>query len=328
MNKRTLKYSILLLFICLLITIIWYVQSRVFASARAVRYTVTQTTQPAAQPGRPNSIRVGAWNIAHARGSTPGASNWTGRTIDEHKQYLSRIAEQIQTSGVDIMVLNEVDFSASWSLGINQARFIAKKAGFDYCVEQRGFDASFPFYSFCFGNAILSKYPIYETQFVKFKALSNLERILFGNHDSVLAGIETPIGNIHVLALHLEYRSEDVRVGCAEKIQRIASGSQLPIIAMGDFNSAPSRAHGHQRSSDNRNAVDILLKSGAFLLPMKMINLATYKTFPSGAPDRAIDWILTTSNLTQTNIHIHQSKLSDHLMIISEVDKTAPAERE
>jgi len=301
------------LLISLAISLLWYVQSRVLAPRRCTRVVEIGTES---NPGRNiSSIQFATYNIAHGRGGKLGASNWTGSSKKQMENHLAQIALQVNVADVDILVLNEVDFQSSWSRYINQARVIAAHAGFTYCAEQRNVDVSLPFRKYRFGNAVLSKYPITDIRVIRFPPLSRKESVFAGNHDGLIAKITTPIGEISVLAVHLEYRSEDVRVECARIIKTLASENDTPIVVMGDFNSAPSFARGHQTSTSGENAMDILLNSGLMTHHKALVNWEEYVTFPSANPDRAIDWIICSPGSEQNKHSLVRSELSDHLMV-------------
>jgi endonuclease/exonuclease/phosphatase family metal-dependent hydrolase len=298
----------------------WYAQSRLFARQRCVTILGTdprQASGPDAAPPAPASIRVATFNIAHARGGEFGASNWTGAAAAQVRSRLARIARQVADAGVEILVLNEVDFDASWSRSIDQAAEIAHQAGFGYVVEQRNIDVTLPLRTFRFGNAILSRYPIAEAQALHFPPFSRMEAVLAGNHDGVVAEVLTPIGRVRVLAVHLEYRSEEVRLQCARILKQLAEDGAHPLIAMGDFNSPPSFARKHQEYvPPAESAVDFLLNSGTLSVSAAAGDWNQYLTFPSARPDRAIDWILSSPGLDQGVPTVLQSDLSDHLMVV------------
>jgi endonuclease/exonuclease/phosphatase family metal-dependent hydrolase len=129
-------------------------------------------------------------------------------------------------------------------------------------VEQRNIDVTLSLRTFRFGNAILSRYPIAKARAVHFPPFSKLEAALAGNHDGVVAQVLTPIGRVRVLAVHLEYRSEEVRLQCARILETLAEQGSPPMIAMGDFNSLPSFARKHPGYlPPPQNAVDLLLSS-------------------------------------------------------------------
>jgi len=317
--KRTtrLKRVGVVLLICAGVVLGWYAQSRLLAPHRRIRVVdITTVSSPARNL---SSLQLATYNIAHGRGGELGAGNWTGASEKEMEDHLARIARQVEGSGVDILVLNEVDFQSSWSRNIDQAQVIAAQAGFGYYAEQRNVDVSLPFIRYRFGNAILSRYPITNVRAVRFPPFSRKEALFAGNHDGLVAQIATPIGDLRVLAVHLEYRSEDVRVECARMVNELVSEHTTPLVAMGDFNSAPSFAKGHQTSKSNENAVDILLDSGLMTISEAEANREEYLTFPSANPDRAIDWIMCTPDLEQGLPSVVQSELSDHLMVTARI---------
>jgi endonuclease/exonuclease/phosphatase family metal-dependent hydrolase len=297
----------------------WYGQSRLFARHRCVRIVETVPRRDAAvsiSPRSPASIRVATFNIAHARGGAFGASNWTGASKDEVRSRLAKIARQVAGAGADVLVLNEVDFDASWSRSIDEAVEIAGRAGFGYAAEQRNIDVTLPFRTFRFGNAILSRYPIEKARAVRFPPFSKLEALLAGNHDGLVAEVLTPIGRLDVLAVHLEYRSEAARLDGARIVNTLVARSSHPSIAVGDFNSIPRFARKHREYvAPPETAVDLLLSSGNLSVSKASVDWSQYVTFPSARPDRAIDWILTTPGLYQGAPVVTRSDLSDHFMV-------------
>jgi endonuclease/exonuclease/phosphatase family metal-dependent hydrolase len=330
-GTTTLQRGLLAVLIAAVCILGWYAQSRLLARQRCVRILATEPrpgSERIAAPREPASLRVGTFNIAHARGGEFGASNWTGASREEVRSRLAKIARQVADAGVEILVLNEVDFDASWSRSIDQAAEIARQAGFGYVVEQRNIDVALPLRTFRFGNAILSRYPIAAAQAVHFPPFSKWEAVLAGNHDGVVAEVLTPMGRISVLAVHLEYRSEEVRLQCARIVKTLAAESSYPWIAMGDFNSLPSFARKHPGYlQPAENAVDFLLSSGALSISAAAVDWQQYVTFPSAQPDRAIDWILTSPDLEQGVPTVLPSDLSDHLMVAVSIGARAIAEQ-
>ena len=262
-------------------------------------------------------LRVGAFNIAHGRGGELGASNWASNSMQSLRAHMTEIAAQIRDADLDVLVLNEVDFDATWSRRIDQASLIAEKAGFPFCVEQRNMDVSVPLRTYRFGNAILSKLPVRSAQVIRFPPLSRRETLLAGNHDGLNVVLETESGDLRVVAVHLEFRDEDTRVAASRVIQGLVSADKgIPCIAMGDYNSAPTGYAGHRFSSENENAVDVLLNAGWI---QGAADPETYMTFPSVKPDRAIDWILASPGLRLGWQTVVRSRLSDHLMVVTEL---------
>ena len=128
------------------------------------------------------SIRVAAWNIAHGRGS--GDSNWK-EGGDEKRGRVKQIAAMIKTFDADVVVLNEVDFSATWSGGFDQADLIAREAGYSVYLKQTNLDFGFLVGRWYFGNAILSRLPISEPEVVNLTPLAQWESWLVGHKRSL-----------------------------------------------------------------------------------------------------------------------------------------------
>ena len=105
-------------------------------------------------------------------------SNWQGGTLKERETRLTQIADLLRDLDADIVVLNEVDFDSSWSSSTNQARYLAKQAGYPYWAEQRNLDFRILIWKWRFGNAVLSKYPIIEAGVVGPSGLLNRRNVI------------------------------------------------------------------------------------------------------------------------------------------------------
>jgi endonuclease/exonuclease/phosphatase family metal-dependent hydrolase len=150
--------------------------------------------------------------------------------------------------------------------------------------------------------------------------------VLAGNHDGLVAEVLTPLGRVGVLAVHLEYRSESVRLQAARIVETLAEEASHPWIVVGDFNSIPGFARKHREYvPPPQSAMDFLLSAGTLSLSKSPTDWSRYVTFPSASPDRAIDWILTTPDLAQGTPTVVQSDLSDHLMVTVPISPTQPA---
>lgn len=314
-RKLALVFSLVLIFV-----IGWYALSRLLSPIYAINsYQLALGSKQLAKTSA-SQLLVASYNIAHARGGALGASNWQGgRTEAVLYRHLDNLAKHIKQSKADIVVLNEIDFTAAWSLHINQARYLAQKAGFQYVVEQRNMDDSIPFYHFKFGNAILSRYLIENSQLIKFPHVSSLENIFVGSHDGVISDIHTDFGSIGLVAVHLEYRSEKVRVASVKQISALTKEYHLPVIAAGDFNAAPTHFAKASQTVMSENALDYLIGKGGFRASAEIKDEAAYHTFPSEAPTAVIDWIVGSQGVEVANAKVLRSPLSDHNMIIAEI---------
>jgi len=298
----------------------WYSVSRIRGINNRLSLFLLEDIITKSNTSGTNKLEIAAYNIAHGRGGKYGAKNWRYSTVQELLEHLDKIAEQIKKESPDIIVLNETDFSSAWSFHINQAQYIGKKCGYSYILEQINMDVSFPFYRFCFGNAILSRYPIEKKKFIDFQPYSELEDIFAGNHDAFFCELKLPFGPIGVFGIHLEYRSEEIRVQCAELLAEMCSEIEYPIIALGDFNSTPVGLPKSRVSENGKNTMTFLFGKAEFISYLgKKYDKNDY-TFPSEAPDRLIDWIIGKEIKKFSGSKNIKSNLSDHFMVVTEVE--------
>lgn len=309
------KFVLRIFFIIFAFTAIWYGASRVSSNGKAISSYTLRSVQEEKKSTQQDFLHVAAFNIAHGRGPALNASNWQGRTIAEDKRHLDDIAKTLKDLELDIVVLNEVDFSAAWSNQINQAKYIAEKAGFKHVVEQRNIDIGVPFFNFKFGNAVLSKHPVIESSHIKFEPYSTLENIFAGNHDSAYTVIDSPQGKVGIIAVHLESRSEAHRLAAAKQIRRLSENFGHATLALGDFNSAPKDHNNTTTDETGANAISYLLDDTIFEGDRRIKDHERYYTFPAVNPDRIIDWILVNKEFDVTNIRTDNTELSDHLLI-------------
>ena len=300
----------------LAVVLIWYSVSRIRAVNTPVSVYCFTENVPEKEQYEIGKLKVASYNIAHGRGGQYGAKNWRHKTEKDLIAHLDRIAEQIKTEDPDVILLNETDVSSGWSFNINQAVYIGKRCGYPYLLAQPNMVVSFPFYHLSFGNAILSKYPIQNEQFIAFPPHSKLEDIFAGNHDAFFCELKLPSGGIGIFGIHFEYRSESIRVRCAEVIAEMCSKTAFPIIVLGDFNSTPPGLPKSQLSQNGKNTMSFLLNEKGFV---SCLNGKKAFTFPSEHPDRLIDWIIGKGIDKFSNSKIVKSDLSDHLMIVTEV---------
>lgn len=298
----------------------WYIAVRIMSPVHVVQIIELEEVEDKilACDGTSNVLRVGCYNIAHGRGGKLGATNWDGGNRAMKLERVRKIGKLLQSMNLDIVVLNEVDFSSVWSGHVDQARIIAKEAGYRYIVEQRNIDVAIPFFSLRFGNAILSKYPLSDAIFLDYPHPSQLQEILVGGvKDGVAAMVALPGGSqIQVVAVHLSLEGEAYRHASVQTMLDFHRQSGVPMISMGDFNSTAKGYPGHSTGPEGENCIDALLEiKGLSPLPIKSPIGSQEFTFPSEKPDRAIDWIFVSSPWEIQGHLIIPTDLSDHLPV-------------
>jgi endonuclease/exonuclease/phosphatase family metal-dependent hydrolase len=265
------------------------------------------------------TVRVLAWNIAHGRGGVRSGhlQNWRGGTTEERIARLARIAEVIRRADADVVVLNEVDFQSGWSGDVNQAEVLARSAGYGTWVEQRNYDLRLPFWTLSFGNAVLTRLPVRHVEGLDLPPHSALEAWLFGAKTASLVRLETPIGSLALVPVHLEVRSEVTRLSAIPLLDSLRVREPAPLVLAGDFNSSPLDWPG----AGERTALGALLEGGWQGLRALLEPGASQWTFPTYAPERAIDWILAEPPLRVVAEHVlpDAGELSDHQPIVAEI---------
>lgn len=293
-----------------------YLVSRLTSSSRDVQ--VFSTALDSAATEQPESLRIACFNIAHGRGLT--SSNWEGGDRKTRRGRLAEIFELLDELDADIVVLNEVDFDASWSGHVNQAELLAMHSGYPYRVEQTNLDFRVLGWTWRFGNAVLSKYPITNAQLIDLPGYSAWESILVGKKRAALCEVRVGERTLRVMAAHLSHRSESVRVQSAEMIVKLATAGNASTIVAGDLNSTPPDYPQSESDEAGRNAIVVLDESELFrrepaTLPLRNELL----TFPAEQPTRVIDWVLIPRAWQFVDYRAVPTTLSDHRPVVAEI---------
>lgn len=263
-------------------------------------------------------LRIACYNIAHGRGAAE--SNWKGGNGDERMTRLDQIADLIRNIDADVVVLNEVDFDSSWSCSVNQARYLAERAGYPFWVEERNLDVRILVWKWRFGNAILSRYPINDARCIDLPSYSYWESFLAGKKRSVTCEIEVGKRRVNVVGAHLSHRSENLRVRSAEIIAKKVTAWGLPTVVAGDMNSTPPSFPNTDADADGRNAITTFDQSERFRRsPVAPPTGTDHLTFHSAKPTCIIDWILIPSGWEFLDYDVRSSPLSDHRPVVADV---------
>lgn len=298
-------------------TLAWYALGRMLASTDALRVVTLESVRDEGHSlpvGRdPDLLRIGTYNIAHGRGN--GVENWNGESAATRRDRLDKIGEFLIAVDLDLVVLNEVDFDASWSHRVNQAAYLAEKCGYKHRLEQRNFDVSLPFYRWACGNAVLSRYPIREARWIDLPGDAAWESALGGKKDACVCTLELPGGkSLRVVPVHLSYRSEAVRMASVEALKSEADEGKSPLVLIGDFNSSPQDFP--LTDPDEPSAVGMLTQDARWhTLPEKVTSNADF-TFSSTEPIQVIDWIFVPRPWQLVSRHVYPLDLSDHRPVV------------
>lgn len=307
-----------LLLALLVVTLLWWVGGRVTAESR--RLAVRELKVASGPLARADStLRILAWNLAHGRGDEgPGLlRNWRGGSAGERAARLARIADVLERADADVVVLNEVDFRSSWSGGVNQAEVLARAAGYPIRVEQRNYDVRLLLASFSFGNALLSRLPVREARWLDIPPHSRIEAAALGAKGASVVRIESPLGPVAVIPVHLEARSGRTRRAAVPVFRGVRAREPAPVILAGDFNASPAGWPGAAEPTLLGELLDLGWRS-----PRALGSPSPEEwTFPTYAPERAVDWILVEPPLRAGDVRVLKEveRLSDHAPVLAVV---------
>jgi endonuclease/exonuclease/phosphatase family metal-dependent hydrolase len=211
---------------------------------------------------------------------------------------IKAIAKVIEESNADIIALQEV--SRGWYINgsLDMLTWLSQKLNMPYIYGPVGDPL--------FGNAILSKYPVLE---YKNKLLPKgdvpLQRgFLWAKFD---------LGNneeLFMIATHLHHIEEDNHV----RIPQIKSivdywGNHDKTVILGDMNAKP-----HWPETQiyyNSGLLDTFIEAG----------IGNGYTYSSDKPEKRIDYIWISPDLTASDFLIPKSTASDHLGVVVTIDK-------
>jgi endonuclease/exonuclease/phosphatase family metal-dependent hydrolase len=294
----------------------WYGSNRVLSSLRCLR--LVESPAPSSPAPPEGTLTIAAFNIAHGCGSHRPLWDPAGRQAVVDR--VTRIGRLLRARGVDIAVLNEVDFSSVRSAHVDQAALLAEVTGLGYRLEQRNVDMALPFVRNRYGNLLLSRFPIVEAHRLDLPGHSWWETALIGKKQAAVCTVGVgPELSLRVLAVHLDHRSEELRLRSVELIDREVRTSLLPLVAAGDFNCGPTAGQGTEGSGERPSAVAWLLGRGGLRAARWPDPGPEGLTSPADRPTRAIDWVLVPPPWTILSAEVLDVRLSDHRPVVLEV---------
>ncbi|WP_212974099.1 endonuclease/exonuclease/phosphatase family protein [Bacillus sp. J14TS2] len=248
------------------------------------------TGQASAQGyGKEVDVKVMSFNIHHGAG--------LDNILD-----LQRTAQVIKGAGAEIVGIQEVDrFYSSRSDFQDQAKELAEILGYHY-VYGANLDrspAEGQVENRQYGTAVLSKYPIIDSENIYLDSFGNEQRGLLRTKINV-RGIHVNFYNTH-LGLSVGERVSQVR-----EIIDISSSSEGPNVLVGDLN-AESHSEEFQLLLNEGNFVDVFDGQD------------NANTFPVKNPNKRIDYILTSPSVEASNQEVIYTEASDHLPVVSKL---------
>ena len=214
----------------------------------------------------------------------------SGRGIDGILD-LDRIHEVIETSGAQIVALQEVDRWVSRTGWVDQMSNLARRKPWHHAY---GANLLLPpgFY----GNALLSAYPIRDSSNVSLASPRETRGFL----RSVVE--VAPGQNIAVYVTHWGLNPAE-REEHAKILVRHLGREELPVVLMGDFNAFAD-------SVEMRALQEVLHDVGA---------KEALPTFPADSPSHRIDYIFVSDHFEVKEVRVVDTLASDHLPVVAKL---------
>lgn len=284
-------------------------------------------------PEHPSVIKILTFNLGFLYGKGSVGPGYEFREIDYYQKSLEKISAEIKAWDADIVCLQEIDLGAARSHAINQAEYIAMKAGYPYVAEAPTWNANYMPYPYWpiknqfgrmkSGGAILSRYPLSGHEVISLaKPMSQPWWYnLFYLHryfQKVVVTIDDK--KFSIINLHLEAFDKEDRKGQIEKLVEKIKAEKIDFI-VGDFNMLPPSAvkrHKFEDEDDYRNdsSYDVMLRSGLHeVIPDEIYakDESQFFTYPSWKPDRRLDYIWYQPSLKMMKAEVLPSASSDHV---------------
>ncbi|MBI5486550.1 MAG: endonuclease/exonuclease/phosphatase family protein [Deltaproteobacteria bacterium] len=294
---------------------------------------------PAARVG---PLRVVSWNIAYGR----GRKDDVGDLRDEAtiRRNLVGIAHVLRTLDADVVALQEVDFGAARTHGIDEVAFLAREAGYPWAARVETWNCRylpFPYWPpsqhygrMRSGQAVLSRFPItsnvrhllpqpdenpfWYNAFYLHRALQHVELSIGG-------GSTLDVVNVHLEAFHQRNRERHADL----LVRRVRTLLDRPRLVLGDFNAIPPEATLRARFPDepetdmttDRTIATVRALGLQEALPPDTPNPETF-TFPADVPNRRLDYIWFPADARRISARVvrEAGPLSDHLPLVAEIE--------
>jgi endonuclease/exonuclease/phosphatase family metal-dependent hydrolase len=292
-----------------------------------------ETAAPQEQEEFASVLKMLSFNLGFLYGKGSEGPGYEFRNRGYFEKSLERLGADLRAWDVDVVFLQEIDFGAARSHGINQARFLAQQARYPFVAEAPSWTANyipFPYWPpknnfgrMSSGGAILSRYPLEDHEVTLLpKPLSQpwwynlfyLHR--YFQRATVLVGDK----RFKLLNLHLEAFDRDDRMSQVELLVKKITAEKIDFVA-GDFNMLPPSASKTTKfysedGYENDRSYALMQASGlAEVIPDEIYaeEEARFFTFPAWAPDRRLDYIWFQPGPKIMKAEVLPSASSDHL---------------
>jgi len=260
---------------------------------------------------------------------------------------LTEIANILKSINADVVFLQEVDFNSIRSSNIDQSKFLASLAGYNFIAKSPTLKKKIHLsFNKIIGNiehglCILSKYPIENNENIVFEYSNEFPffvKWLYDPHGAQKCCIKIGKTKINVINLHLEPWGQYTRENQMKMIKYYwLENTNIPTIIGGDFNalSPHAKKNGYYMQDapwfidkakwniKNDITISTLLNAGFKEADPTILSLKNSKnyTFPSNNPKEKIDFIFAKKKIRIIKGFVYKEakEASDHLPIVTEI---------
>lgn len=284
-------------------------------------------------PETPSVLKILTFNIGFLYGRGSEGPGYEHRELDFYQKTIDKLSQEIKDWDADVVCLQEIDFDSSRSHGVNQAHYIAKKAGYPYVAESVSWESNyipFPYWPLKnnfgrmrSGGAIISKYPLTDHEVVLLaKPMSQpwWYNLFYLHRYFQKVTINVGEKKFKLINLHLEAFDKVDRKSQTTKLAEKVKAEKIDIVA-GDFNTLPPSATKRSKfynedDYENDASYEVMATTGlSEVIPDDIYakEESLYFTFPAWAPDRRLDYIWYKPDLKMMKAEVLPSAISDHL---------------
>ncbi|MBP6508607.1 MAG: endonuclease/exonuclease/phosphatase family protein [Opitutaceae bacterium] len=250
-------------------------------------------------------LRILTFNIAHGRGLSPIQGLTFARKI---RANLRKIARLIEATAPDIVALQEIDQASRWAGNFDHLEYLRLHTGYPHAAFGIN-NRRTGLLNLNYGNAILSKHPILETETIVFGERTVGEKgFMYAEID--IGGRKVPLVNLHLhygLKAHRFRQVERLMDYITHKDTHRRGAWHMPPIVCGDLNNP---ATGLDATAELMRYFSL---HGNYSLHPQ-----AGPTFPSPLPRRALDFVFLPPACVEVKSEVVRSLLSDHRPVLVE----------
>lgn len=218
----------------------------------------------------------------------------------DRKRDLQQCADVVKQYSPDILSMNEVHYNIGFSGFAKQAEELNKLLGYEYMYYGKA-GAIKEGYQ---GNALFSRFPITSVHTVLVDEPSVKDEDTYYEQRSFIDSIIDVSDGLRVIVTHFGLAKGE-RQNELDLLLPVFKEPGKPLVFMGDLNVQPE-------DSQLKLIAEILKDTSG-------ISSEPYLTFPSDVPDRKIDYIFVSNDITVRSVTIPQTMASDHLPYIADI---------